>query len=134
MVATATRVASMTGARAALLAALDREDRRDRERRERDDARKERDRLTARLHAWGDYQREGYDLPGIDYARPRVVGNAPRSTPPAAEWYLSLCATIAALPEADERAIRRVYIYGDSHPRHPAVFELLLALEMESHE
>lgn len=112
----ATMGAAMGDGAARLAARLAEEDRRERSRR-----------LIAHLREWGDYQREGYDQPGIDYARPRVVGNAPGSQPPAPEWYLSLCAAIAALPEADERAIRCVYIYSDSHPRHPAAVAALLA-------
>lgn len=107
------------GGTAALLAALDRQE-----------SAEKRARLHGRLTTWGEYQREGYDHPGIDYARPRVVGNAPGSTPPAPEWYLSLCAAISLLPPVDEEAIRRVYIYGQAHPRLPSAFAALLAAEM----
>ena len=119
------------GGVAALLARLADDERREREAAELAERSKRHRVLTARLHTWGDYQREGgYDAPGIDYDRPRVIGNHPGSNEPAPIWYLALCAAVAALPEADERAIRRVYIYGDAHPRLPHAFAALLAAGM----
>lgn len=85
--------------------------------------------LTRWLRDWGEHQREGgYDRPGISYDRPVVIGGAPESRPPAPTPYLALSAAVAALPPTDEDAIRRVYIYGQSHPRLAAAFDTLLAM------
>jgi len=109
MVATTARMGM--GGPGALLAAIE--------------ASENRARLMARLYAWGEYQREGYDLPGIDYARPRVVGNAPGSRTPAPDGYLSLCAAISLLPHADAEALRRRFVLDQVCATGRAVAALL---------
>lgn len=109
---------SAMGGTAALLAAMDQQA-----------TREKRARLAARLHTWGEWQREGYEAPGIDYARPRVIGNAPGSKEPAPEWYCALVLAISLLPWDDQRALRWCYVVEDGGKAGRA-FEALLALGM----
>jgi hypothetical protein len=104
------------GGAAALAAALDRQAEREK-----------RARLTVWLHQWGEYQREGYEQAGIDYGRPRVIGNAPGSKLPAPEWYITLVAAISTLPHADQQALRWAYVVQDGNNAGRA-FDALLAL------
>lgn len=107
------------GGTAALLAAM-----------EQQATREKRARLAARLRTWGEWQREGYEAPGIDYARPRVIGNAPGSKEPVPEWYAALVLAISLLPWDDQR--RLVFCYsGDGDTRGAGrAFEALMAAGM----
>lgn len=109
---------SATNTAAALLAAMDQQA-----------TREKRGRLTYRLHLWGEYQREAFDGAGIDYARPRVVGNAPGSKEPAPEWYCGLVLAISLLPWDDQQALRWCYVVEDGGKAGRA-FEALLAMGM----
>lgn len=120
---------SGTAALAALLARLERDDRRDEELREEIERNSAHARLRHRLEVWGEYQRECFDGAGIDYGRPRVVGNAPGSKEPAPEWYISLVTAISLLPWDDQQALRWCYVVEDGGKAGRA-FEALLSMGM----